>query len=334
MNGEIATNAACRSREPEVRQDPPNGYRLWRYDRLFAVGPHALVVRIDTRSSGMWSTLAVDGVNQASDWTPIQTEAATRNHLLAATLPDGRRVEVEAGYLNWYNVGIAATLDGQVVHESHPGRRIAYPARAAKALRERSASGAPAHDYAKLKANRIPIAVDIALSLLFFIVAKLTNLQTAALVGAGAGIALLIAQRFVSVDLIGGMALFGIVMLLASAGFAIAVQDDELIKHRSTIVGLFGAACFLVDGLMGGKRLGRGMSRYIAYADIDERRLALGMGGAGATLALANVAMVRLLTTDQWLFYTTFADVPLSMGLVLLVIKWARSGGLPAPQTI
>ena len=31
-------------------------------------------------------------------------------------------------------------------------------------------------------------------------------------------------------------------MLLVSAGFAIAFEDEEVIKHRSTIVGLVGAA--------------------------------------------------------------------------------------------
>ena len=297
------------------------------------LGSHRGRVLLDSHMSGLRSTLSLDGTDIAHDFTPAMGAGSTRNHQLAATLADGRTIDVEAGYINWLATGIAVRVDGVLVHESHPGRTIALPDRAAKMMRQTTASGAPAHDFDKLKANRIPIAVDIALSLLFFIVAKLTNLQTAALVGAGAGIALLIVQRFVTVDLIGGMALFGIVMLLVSAGFAIVVQDDELIKHRSTIVGLIGATCFLVDGLGGGRRLGRGMSRYIAYADIDERRLALGMGAVGATLALANVAMVRLLSTDAWLFYTTFGDVPLSMGLVLFAIKWARQQGPGAQLT-
>ncbi len=172
----------------------------------------------------------------------------------------------------------------------------------------------------------MPIVVDIATVLLFFVVAKLTDLRTAALVGAAVGIGLLIAQRFVKVDLLGGLAMFGIVMLLISAGFAIAFEDDELIKQRSTIVGLIGAACFLFDGLvLHGRRLGHGLNRYLAYTDIDERRLAIAMGVLGVFTALANFAVVRLVSTDAWLFYTTLLDLPLVMAGVLLAVKWARS---------
>nr|WP_237219778.1 septation protein IspZ [Sphingomonas arenae] len=174
--------------------------------------------------------------------------------------------------------------------------------------------------------------VDIATGLLFFVVAKLTDLKTAALVGAAVGMAIVIAQRFVKVDLIGGLALFGIVMLLISAAFAIAFEDDELIKQRSTIVGLIGATFFLADGLLlKGRRLGHGLNRYLAYTDVDERRLAIGMGLVGVLMALANYVVVKLVSTDIWLFYTTFLDVPLSIGLVLGAIKWARGGRAASP---
>ena len=86
----------------------------------------------------------------------------------------------------------------------------------------------------------------IGLGLLFFVVAKVTDLKTAALVGAAAGILLVVVQRFVkNVDLLGGLALFGVVMMLISASFAIAFDDDYIIKLRSTIVGLIGSALFV-----------------------------------------------------------------------------------------
>jgi hypothetical protein len=66
--------------------------------------------------------------------------------------------------------------------------------------------------------NRVPLAVDIATGCVFFVVAKMTDLTTAALVGAAVGIALVVAQRFVKVDLLGGLAMFSIVMMLISAG--------------------------------------------------------------------------------------------------------------------
>ncbi len=303
------------------------GARIWLYKRPFRVGMHEALVQLDARLGGLFSSLWIEGKEVAWDSTPAAGQEAVRNHALSATLPDGRLLEVDAGYISMSNVGIAAKVEGVLVHESHPGRRIAYPARAAKMITQQGRDGRPAYDPDKLRRNKVPIMVDIATGILFFIVAKLTDLRTAALIGAGLGIALIIAQRFVKVDLIGGLALFGVVMLLISAGFAILFEDDELIKQRSTIVGLIGAACFLFDGLiLKGRRLGHGMNRYLAYSDIDEQRLAIGMGLTGAVMALANYLVVRLVSTDVWLFYTTFGDIPLSIGLVLLAIKWARSG--------
>lgn len=311
---------------------PASGPRIWLYKRSFQVGTHECLVLLDARLSGLRSSLWIDGEQAAADFTPGAGPEAVRNHRLAATLREGRNVEVEAGYISWSNVGIAVRVDGALTHESHPGRRIAFPARAAKMLAQSNAAGEAAYDMDKLRRNKVPILVDLATGLLFFIVAKLTDLKTAALVGAGVGLALVIAQRFVKVDLLGGLALFGIMMLLISAGFAIAFEDDELIKQRSTIVGLIGATFFLADGLiLKGRRLGRGLNRYLAYTDIDERRLAIAMGVVGALMALSNYVVVKLVSTDVWLFYTTFGDLPLTVLLVLGAIKWART--TPAPTT-
>jgi intracellular septation protein A len=305
------------------------GARLWFYKRPFRIGFYEGMVLIDARTAGTYSQLWLDGELVASDATPATGPDGVRNHCLHASLANGRRVEVEAGYISWLNTGIAVRLDGELVHQSHPGRRIALPDRAARMIiaAERKKAGSPGYDPGKLKRNKVPIVVDILTGLLFFAVAKLTDLRTAALVGAAVGLALVIAQRFVNVDLLGGMAIFGIVMLLISAGFAIAFEDDELIKQRSTIVGLIGASCFLVDGLaLRGRRLGAGVNRYLAYTDVDERRLAIAMGLVGIVMAAGNWLALKLLTTDAWLVYTTFLDVPLSIGLVLWAVNWARAG--------
>ncbi len=304
----------------------PTGTRLWLYKRPFNLGlEHECTVLIDSRMSGMWSLFFVDGTLAAQDFTPVSGPAAVRNHRLVATLPDGRLLEVEAGYISWVNTGIAARIDGALVHESHPGKRIAFPERAAKAIAEQNADGQSSYDPGKLKRNKVPILVDIATGLLFFIVAKLTDLKTAALVGAAVGLGLVVVQRFVSVDLIGGLALFGVFLLLVSAGFAILFDDEEVIKQRSTIVGLIGAACFLFDGLvLKGRKLGAGLNRYLAYTDVNERRLAIGMGVTGLVMAGGNWVVAKLFSTDSWLFYTTFLDIPLSMALVLGAISWAR----------
>ena len=187
----------------------------------------------------------------------------------------------------------------------------------------------PGYDPGALGRNKVPLAIDIGLGLLFFLVAKLAGLTTAALVGAAVGLALLVAQRFVKVDLLGGLAVFGVVMLLISAGLALVFQDDDAVKMRSTLVGIVGAVFFLADGLRGGGRLGRGMARYLPYSDVDPGRLAIGMGVLGLFMAGLNAIVASWASTSLWLFYTTFADTLLVMLLVLLVFRHAR----PGPRT-
>lgn len=311
---------------PSVPAAP--GRRLWLYKRPFSIGvSHDCWVLVESRMSGLTSRLIVDGKEAASDFTPGTGAEAIRNHRLAATLPDGRSLEVEAGWVNWVTIGIAARVDATLIHESHPGRQIAFPAKLAKVMVEQNQQGETAYDPAKLKRNKVPILVDIATGLLFFAVAKLTDLRTAALVGAAVGLALVVVQRFVKVDLIGGMMLFGVFMLLISAGFAILFEDEEIIKQRSTVVGLIGATCFLFDGLvLKGRKLGRGIDRYMAYTDIDPRRLSIGMGLTGLVMAGGNSFVAWAFSTDFWLLYTTFLDIPVSMALVLWAISWARKG--------
>ena len=307
----------------------PDGVRMWLYKRRFAVGVHDGWVLIDSRTSGIFSSLWIDGAQVANDFTPAIGPESVRNHRLATVFPDGRQVEIDAGYNSWLNTGIVVRVNGELVYESHPGRPIALPKRAVKTMMQHNPAGNPAYDVGKLKRNKVPIIVDIATGLLFFVVAKLTDLRTAALIGAAVGIALVVVQRFVKVDLIGGLALFGIFMLLVSAGLAIAFEDDAMIKQRSTIVGLIGAAFFLFDGLaLKGRRLGHGISRYIAYNDIDDARMAIGAGLCGLVMAASNWIVVKIVSTGVWLFYTTFVDIFLSIGLILLAVRWARKGSV------
>lgn len=301
------------------------GVVFWTYRHGFTVDSHRVLVRMRAGFTGLASTLEIDGRKIAEDFTPASGADSVRAHALAAALPDGRRLTIEAGYNSWTTTGIAARVDGALVYESHPGRAVALPDRAVRMMTQTRADGTPSIDYGKLRDNRYAIGVDIALGLLFFAVAKLVDLPTAAIVGAVAGILLVIVQRFVKVDILGGLALFGIVMLLISAGFAIAFQDDEIIKQRSTIVGAIGAFAFLGDGLLlKGRRLGAALSRYMAYTDIVPHRLSIAMGSVGLVMALLNFAVARLASTDVWLFYSTFVDIFLTMALLLYGINWAR----------
>jgi intracellular septation protein A len=299
------------------------GVTFAKYRRRFTLDGISCEVIFRADLNGLHSELRVAGEVQATDTTPSIGPDATRNHHLCGSLANGMHFEVEAGYISWVNVGIAVRRNGVIVHESHPGRRIAYPASAAKMATD------PNTDMSRYSANKVPIIVDVVLGILFFILAKLTDLSTAAIIGAVIGLALVVVQRFVKVDLLGGLALFGVIMLLISAVLAILFQDDWAIKMRGTIVGTISAVLFLGDGLLGGNRLGKGLTRYLPYTDIDPGRLATGMGVLGLVMAGLNYLVATIATTDVWLFYTTFVDFFLVMALVLLVFRFARGKLFP-----
>lgn len=263
-------------------------------------------------------------------------------------LPDGSGLDVEAGYISALNTGIAVRHDGELVHESHPGRTIAYPAEYRQAavstkgttigeaikdgfkdgLSDPEAMGGI--DFGVFKRNWIPLAVDILLGLLFYVAAKLTDLTTAALIGTAAGLALLAIQRLTKIDLLGGLAMFGIVLLLLSAILAIAFQSDEAVKYRSSVIGLVSAALFFLDGMAGGNRLSVRLMHYLPYRGMDAARLGIGIGLMGAIMAGLNFLVAQHASTDIWLFYSTFADFAVAMTLIFFVFRYAQGKMLRA----
>jgi intracellular septation protein A len=298
---------------------------MWRYARRFRAEGHDVRILTDVGMQSMETHVEVDGERRATDRLDLSAETYRNNRL---SVPLGaRRLDVEAGYNSWWNIGMRADLDGQTVWESHPGKPIVLPGDAAKMI---AAQSGKTGQFARMKAQWPSIAADIAIAILFFLVAKVADLRTAALVAAGAGLALVVLQRFVKVDLLGGMAMFGIVMTLLGAGFAILFEDDRMIMLRSTVLGGIAAALFLTDGLLGGRYLGKRMLLYMPARDLDPRRFALGLGLAGLFMALLNWLVVEHGTQDQWLFYTTVADMPVSIAGVLWALWFAKPKVQPA----
>ena len=132
----------------------------------------------------------------------------------------------------------------------------------------------------------------------------------------------------------GGLALFGVLMLLISAGLAIVFQDDMAVKMRGTIVGSISAVLFLGDGLLGGNRLGKALARYLPYNDLMPGRLAFGIGVLGLAMAGLNYLVAVFASTDVRLFYTTFVDFFLVIALTLIVFSFARGKLLPPSSRI
>ena len=48
------------------------------------------------------------------------------------------------------------------------------------------------------------------------------------------------------------------------------------------------------------------------------------MGLMGAAMAALNLIVALYTSTDVWLFYSTFADFVVSMGLILIVFQYAQ----------
>ena len=312
---------------------PIDGAAVWTYRRAAMIDGHRVVTCYRTGVTSSRMTLSVDDRLVAEHVVPAASVAAVKPMTLDHRLPDGRLLSVTGGMSGWWRWIVAVRLDGVILHQSHPGRAMAVPDRMVRMMARAEVDAAAAAgdmpgnvDLSRLKDNRWPIGVDIALGLLFFFVAKWTDLTTAALVGAWAGLALVVVQRFLRVDLLGGLAMFGIVMLLLSAGFSLAFRDDAIIQQRSTIVGVLAGLLFLGDGLLlQGRRLGAGMNRYLAYTDVDQARLAVAMGVTALAMAATNYVVATRLSKDAWLTYTTFVDIPVSMALALGAIRWART---------
>jgi intracellular septation protein A len=304
---------------------------VWTYRRPFSAQGEVFIVQIEAGIAGWRSRLMIGHQELVRDETILLGAAFDfRNHRLCHTLPDGSKLEVEIGYLNWFNTGIRVSISGTLVHESHPGRDILYLTRVRKASlggkTEQQLQEQRERDAAQWALNRPSLIIDIALGLLFFAVSKVTgNLTTAALVGAVAGLTVVLAQRFVKLDLLGGLAMFGVFTLLLSAGFSLWFQDERMVQLKGSILGVLVAGLIFGDGLFNrGRYFGARLSRYLIGMTVDARRLSLGIAVLGLIMAGLNLIAMHWLSKDAWLTYTTFVDAPLAMVLGLLVLIFAK----------
>ena len=310
---------------------------VWTYRRPFTVQGEAFTVLIETGFKS-WRSRLMHGPQELTrdETTILGASLDYRNHRLRQVLPSGAQLEVETGYINWWNTGIAVRVNGVLVHESHPGRTILWPSLQGQGpmdpQREQRMQAQQKLDAAQWARNKPSLLVDIALGVLFFVVGKVTgNLTTAALVGAGAGLAVVVLQRFVKADLLGGLAMFGVFTLLLSAGFSLWFQDERMVQLKGSILGVLIASLILADALFNrGRYFGARLARYLIGMPVDARRLAMGMALLGLTMAGLNLLATHWLSKDAWLFYTTFVDAPLAMVLGLAVFRFAR----PAPGAV
>ena len=296
--------------------------KIWSYSRPFTFHDHRCEVKVTLTRSETISSLYVDDLLVDEQSIKYIDGLITFVHPLKTS--SGHEAQVESGYFNWWNVGIAVTENGRLVHESHPGKDLGY----GEALME-DLNGiketAPEAGESKWAENKYSIYADLALGALFFIVSKVTgDLVLAAIVGGVTGLGLIVLQRFVKVDLLGGFAVFGTIMLGISTVFSLVLQDSYWVQMKGTALGLFTAALFMADGLLRqGAYFGARFERYMP-GSLHHNRLAIGMSLMGIVSAGGNYFVAENFSEDFWLTYTTFLDFPIIMVSFLLILRWAR----------
>lgn len=308
---------------------------LWTYRRPFVVDGRQFRIETAITFKTMTSRLFERDrlLTEASTeyWTP---EGMSRIHRLKTDLGDRGMLQVEAGYINLWSVGIRVYLSNELIHESHPGKTPMAPAMVSSSSSKDIADIAEANEARAIDAkvasekwqrNKYSIYTDISLGALFFIIAKVTDhLATAAVITAMAGLGVVVAQRFVKVDLLGGLAMFGVAMLLVSAGFSLVFDDDSIVKMKSTYLGLLVASLMFSDALFNrGGYFGRRLARYMP-SPVSTQRLALGMATLGLVMAGLNYLVAKYFSTDVWLYYTSAGDFVVSVVLMFSVIRFAE----------
>ena len=297
--------------------------QIWSYLRPFNFHGYECLVRVTVTLSKVTSSLYAN--ERLLDEQSISYMEGTTTFIHSLKALDKSEAQVESGYFNSWNIGIAVIEEGQIVYESHPGKDVRYGEKLVKKLFGDSSDNKN-HQKDKWRENKYSVYVDLVFGALFFIVGKITgDLVFATMVGVVAGLSLILLQRFVKVDFLGGFAVFGTIMLLISGIFSLILQDEYWVQMKGTLLGLMVALVFFLDGVFRqGAYFGARFERYLPGGALHHNRLAIGMSFTGVFGALSNYFVAENFSEDFWLTYTTFLDFPIFIVLFLLVLRWSR----------
>lgn len=241
----------------------------------------------------------------------------------------GGPLKVSVGYFNWWSVGIEVKQSSTLIYQSHPDKNIHCMVQKLTTGEGNKKTPEKTEVHSKhtnkWKKNKPSILADIGLGAVFFVVSKVTgDLTTAALTSVFLGLALVAIQPFVKVDLLGGFAIFGTVMLLISALFSLYFQSEFLVQLKGTFMGLISASVLLCDGVFRqGRYFGARFERYL-LAPIAYQYFTIGFALVSLVMAAINYAVAILLTEDQWLTYTTFVDLPIYLLAFMVLVGKAE----------
>lgn len=305
--------------------------RLWTYNRPFQYDGNDYQVKYFFSFTTYTSQLFCNGT-LVDERTCLFDEFKVITHRFQPTSDanaPGKEIVVSVGYFSWLNVGIEVKSGSDLIYESHPGKDIHFATKKLKKLgvyeNLTEANEAQKIQSENWRKNKPSILADIGIGAVFFVVAKVTgDLSIAAFTGVFLGIALVIIQRFVNVDLLGGFAVFGTVMLLISAVFSLAFQSEYLVQLKGTFLGGLSALALIVDGTFNkGAYFGARFERYL-NSRIQYRFFVFGLALIGLCIAGLNYGIASHLSEDQWLTYDTFIETPIYLAM-FLVLVW-RAG--------
>lgn len=323
---------AQRSRQPDSpsicsasARHHPIAVKLWTY----RFRPTGLPIQLDIDLETSWSYSRLVVRHNGNVYTDKQNyfEDAYRLHEIEMPTPLGI-VLIQVGPQSAWNYSAVIQANGIALWQSHENPH-AYLDRM-QSLMTSKADGKPAFEPGIWRRNMPSILVDMALGILFFALGKTTDLRTAAIVTALVGLALLPIQWMVKrllrrdIDLLGGMALFGVVMLILSAGFSWYFDTEFAVQLKASVMGSIAGSLFFLDACFGGRWLAKRLASYLAYRDLQLSRLAWGMALTSFLMAGINLFIALSFSKDIWLYYTTWGDILIVILLTQWTINWAR----------
>ncbi len=298
--------------------------RLWTYERPFQHKGADYEIKFFFSFTTCTSQLYWNGILVDEHICSFSEATRVMTHKYQA---EGQSDEiiVIVGYYSWWSVAIEAHENNELIYASHPGEDLHFAEKKMASLETTPTEEDTAEKEErsqKWQQNKYSIFADIALGVAFFIVAKVTgDFRVAAFTGVALGLALVVVQRFVKVDLLGGFAIFGTVMLLISALFSLAFQSEYLVQLKGTFMGLLGASIFLADGIFRqGRYFGARFERYLS-SPVKHQQFVIGLGLISASMSGINYAIATYLSEDVWLNYTTFFDTVIYIALFVLLTK-------------
>lgn len=310
-------------------------FTLWTYRRRFAIDGVRYVVSIAFGVNHMRTVVRCADAVLGEDHTDrFDTSADARVHEVCFGLPDGRAVRVRAGPVSEWSIGITVDLDGECIHESHPGRVMTWPA-SMNALIDAAGGGADPTRRARVARERSLRAArqaefgpayrtDALTALALLAAAWMADARTTALAG---GAMLLLAALWpgpMRMRRFAGLAVPLVATVAASAAFDWAVTDPGLARLHDTALALLICTLLLADALLAdGRWLGVRFQRY-AFVHTHAGHLAFGLGSAALVMAVLSWLAAWAAADVLWAIYSTYGDLAIGIALGAAAVHFAR----------